>query len=79
MARQSCRSNLQMVLFADGVSGMFQVFVWQGAAEVGSPTAYVYRGSQLMWVVRGESVAWVEAPPQAGSRAFGVGSPLGSR
>ncbi len=52
---------LQTVLFHDGSFGRFPVYVHNGAALVGQPTAYVYRDNKLVWVRPGQSVDWIEA------------------
>lgn len=53
----------RLVLFADGVSTMVPVYVYQGAALVNQPTAYTYRSGRLTWLVPGQSVEFVEAFP----------------
>ncbi len=59
--RKSQDTATVMVLFKDGKSGWFVPNYYQGACMKGDPTAYVYRGEQLVWVKPGESVQFVEA------------------
>lgn len=54
-------SNPQTVLFKNGSSKRLQVFIYQGAAMVGDPTAYVMVGNEMVWVIPGQSVSWMEA------------------
>ena len=54
-------SNPQMVLFHNGEVRKLQVFIYEGAALAGSPTAYVMHGGEMVWVVPGQSVAFVQA------------------
>lgn len=50
-----------LVLFLDGTSGMRDVFLYGGAAFIGDPTAYAFRGDgSVAWVKPGESVSYVE-------------------
>ena len=49
------------VLFLDGVALRCEVFVVGGACMVGDPTAFCWRDGRRVWVVPGESVAFVEA------------------
>jgi hypothetical protein len=51
----------KLVLFLDGRSGAFRVYVYGGACLAGQPAAYVIRGGGLVWVRPGESVEFVEA------------------
>lgn len=53
--------RFRSVLFKDGSMGRHIVQIYQGACLVGDPTAYVYRGSNMVWVVPGESVEFIEA------------------
>ncbi len=52
---------MSTVLFKDGTASRCMVFIWQGACLVGDPTAYVIRNGEMVWVVPGESVSFVEA------------------
>lgn len=54
-------SDLRMVLFSDGSSGRYVVWIYTGACLAGDPTAYVVRGGSTVWVRPGESVEFVEA------------------
>lgn len=51
----------QTILFHDGTTQRLPVHAYGGACISGQPTAYVCRDGKLVWVVPGESVAWVEA------------------
>jgi len=48
------------ILWADGKTSRETVFVAEGAAFTGQPTAYAFRNSVRVWLVPGESVQWME-------------------
>jgi hypothetical protein len=52
--------NIQFVMFKDGTIGRKVLHFYTGACFGGEPTAYVFRGSTLVWVKPGESVAFIE-------------------
>jgi hypothetical protein len=52
---------MSLVLFRDGTKSRLPVYCCSGAALIGQPTAYVIRRGQLIWVVPGQSVEFVEA------------------
>ena len=49
------------ILFKNGQTGRHGVRVYQGACLVGQPTAYTIINGELIWLVPGESVEFVEA------------------
>lgn len=52
--------TLRTVLFLDGISGRYEIYVYTGACFIGDPTAYVFRNDQQVWVKPGESVEFIE-------------------
>lgn len=58
-------SNRQFVQFADGSTGRYQVYVYQGASMAGDPTAYVIRDARLVWVALYDSHIWIETALQS--------------
>ncbi len=57
-------SSLHACLLRSGAVIRAQVYIYSGPCLIGQPTAYVVHNGTTIWVIPGESVAFVEAPCQ---------------